>query len=122
MDIEYQPGKLTILLDNPWQKAVHRMDISSLSVLPLDDIKRLIQATDKQLKGKGYKTQKGCLGMVVSRFGLYMQQRGGTSLPDSFNSWQYLILDWYAWYLSHAGSTASVEWPGLIENICMTHH
>lgn len=109
MDIEYQPGKLTILLDNPSQKAVHRMDISSLSVLPFDDIKRLIQATDKQLKGKSYKTQKGCLLMVVSRFGLYMQQRGGMSLPDSFNSWQYLILDWYAWYLSHAGSTASVE-------------
>jgi hypothetical protein len=109
VDIEYQPGKLTILLDNPRQKAVHRMDISSLSVLSFDDIKRLIQATDKQFKGKGYRTQRGCLGMVVSRFGLYMQQRGVKSLPDSFNSWQYLIFDWYAWYLSHADSTASVE-------------
>lgn len=109
MDIEYQPEKLTILLDNPHQKSVHKMDISSLCVLPFDDIKRLIDATDRQLKGKGYRTQRGCLGMVVSRLGVYMQQRGITSLPRSYNSWQYMIFDWYAWYLSHGGSTASIE-------------
>ena len=109
MKYEYTPEKITILLDNPRQREMHKMDISSLCVIPPDEVERLLLATFKRLEGKSYKTQICCLRAGIYPLVRYMQQRGLTSLPTSFNDWQVLIFDFYAWYLSNASSTASIE-------------
>jgi len=108
MHFEHSETSLTVLLDDPSRRNPHRYDLTSLAALPRNEVKRLLDATKRFVETRLYGTQLAYFRSAVSRFGQYVGARGRNNFPCTFNEWQFLCLDWYAWYLSHGGSEASI--------------
>lgn len=101
-------GNLSALLDDPKRRNQHRLDLSTFPVLPEEELNRLLNATEKFISPKTPETQRAYLHSAFSLLGKYLSARSKTNLPSTFNDWQFLILDWYAWYLSNKESKASI--------------
>jgi hypothetical protein len=99
---------IAIFIDNPDRLKPHEMDASSLRVLAKQDVAALLDATQRTICGMRYTTQLGHLRSAVIQLGNYLCDRKVNSLPKDDLTWQHLIVDFHAWYLSNSTSRAKL--------------
>ncbi|OLQ81675.1 hypothetical protein BIT28_14220 [Photobacterium proteolyticum] len=115
MHFEQQGNTLTALITNPRRTEPERSDISPLLILHSDDRTRLLNATSQRAVGKTYNTHHGFVADVLRPLGHYLHwdtvlhQDGACRLPDTFEGWQRLVLQFGLWYISRPGTKASLE-------------
>jgi len=108
MHYKIRQKSIVIFIDNPDRLKPHEMDASSLRILAKQDVVVLLDATQRTNCGMRYTTQLGHLRSTVVPFGAYLGDRNVSSLPADDFTWQHLIVDFHAWYLSNSNSRAAL--------------
>ncbi|PSW06085.1 hypothetical protein [Photobacterium lipolyticum] len=115
MHFVQQGNTLTALITNPRRTEPERSDISPLLILYAEDRNRLLNATSQRAVAKAYKTQISYVRDILRPFGHYLHwdialhQDGVCRLPDTFEDWQRLVLQFGLWYISRPGTKATLK-------------
>ncbi|GAB3531433.1 hypothetical protein [Photobacterium alginatilyticum] len=115
MQFVQQGNTLTVLITNPHKIEPERLNISPLLILHAKDRNRLLNATSQYAVGNACQTQHRYINEALRPFGYYLHwdtalhQGSICRLPDTFEGWQRLVLQFALWYISRPGTKASLE-------------
>lgn len=115
MQFVQKGNTLTALITNPHKIEPECLNISPLLILPPKDLNRVLNATCQLAVGKKCSTQHHYIKEVLRPFGHYLHwdttlhQGSICQLPDTFEGWQRLVLQFGLWYISRPGTKASLE-------------
>ncbi len=115
MQFIHQGNSLTVLVANPRKIEPERSDISALLILQTEERNSLLNATRQYAVGKSYRTQHHYVSSILRPLGHYLHwdtslyHKNVCRLPNTFESWQRLVLQFGLWYISRPDTKASLE-------------
>ncbi len=112
MWFEESEGTLYGVFDDPNRPRNLHMRLDSLSCLRSGDLNALLAASQKYFSPKKYPTQIALARGSLVKFGQYLREKDRTRLPASNDTdgWQFLVFDWFAWYLVSSHETSGYRY------------
>ncbi|WP_172566093.1 hypothetical protein [Vibrio navarrensis] len=115
MQFIQQGNTLTALITNPRKIEPERLDVSPLLILHAEDRDKLLKATSQHAIGKACKTHHNYISGIIRPLGNYLHwdttlhQGNICRLPNTFEGWQRMVLQFALWYISRPGTKARLE-------------
>lgn len=114
MRFEVRHGELVAVIANPRNTADSVLGLAALGMISPLYLDPLLNSTQRYMLRLKFKSKKNVVGQVLRPFGTFLQWEYDNEiiirdLPVNIAGWQYLVLQFGLWYISHGGSKMTLE-------------